>query len=419
MSQTTSVPMLALPEQFNAATAFLDRNIVEGRATKTAIYCEDKAYTYGEIADTANRVGNGLLELGVEIEQRIALLLLDSSEFAATFFGSIKIGAIPVPLNTMLRPADYEYLLNDSRARVLIIHAALWQHIQNIMPHLDYLHHVIIVGLRQSGAAETATQHDFEGWISKASSHLMAAATSKDDSAFWLYSSGSTGFPKGCVHLQHDMTYCVETFGKSVLSIREDDIMFSASKLFFAFGLGNNLYYPFAIGASALYHPGRVLAEDIFKLINRYHPTLFFGAPTLYTSMLTIHEAEKRFDTSSLRLCVALSRSFTFPYLMALVARRCYRRLSAIVSEKSVQGVRAAWFQATMLALSMSRARRLRLARLEVCLCVVIAQQSATGINMKRAKMYFRGSGLRQETSTTRMLKAISGIVVAVTICSR
>jgi benzoate-CoA ligase len=297
--------MLALPEQFNAATAFLDRNIVEGRATKTAIYCEDKAYTYGEIADTANRVGNGLLELGVEIEQRIALLLLDSSEFAATFFGSIKIGAIPVPLNTMLRPADYEYLLNDSRARVLIIHAALWQHIQNIMPHLDYLHHVIIVGLRQSGAAETATQHDFEGWISKASSHLMAAATSKDDSAFWLYSSGSTGFPKGCVHLQHDMTYCVETFGKSVLSIREDDIMFSASKLFFAFGLGNNLYYPFAIGASALYHPGRVLAEDIFKLINRYHPTLFFGAPTLYTSMLTIHEAEKRFDTSSLRLCVS------------------------------------------------------------------------------------------------------------------
>ena len=305
MSLTTSVTTLALPEQFNAATAFLDRNIVEGRAAKTAIYCEDKAYTYGEIADIANRVGNSLLGLGVEIEHRVALLLLDSPEFAATFFGAIKIGAIPIPLNTMLRPVDYEYLLNDSRARVLIVHAVLWQQLQQIAPQLSYLHHVIVVGLEQSGATETVTHHDFERWISKAASQLAAAPTSKDDSAFWLYSSGSTGFPKGCIHLQHDMTYCTETFGKSVLGIREDDIMFSASKLFFAFGLGNSLYYPFAVGASALYHPGRVLAEDMFKLIDRYHPTLFFGAPTLYTSLLTVHEAEKRFDTSSIRLCVS------------------------------------------------------------------------------------------------------------------
>src|SRR5205085_4030814 len=126
MSTTTPAPTILLPEQFNAATAFLDHNITEGRGAKTAIYYEDNTYSYQQIAELANRVGNGLLDLGVEIEQRVALMLLDSPAFAATFFGAIKIGAVPIPLNTMLRPADYEYLLNDSRARVLLIHAALW-----------------------------------------------------------------------------------------------------------------------------------------------------------------------------------------------------------------------------------------------------------------------------------------------------
>jgi len=305
MSMTTPAPTILLPEQFNAATAFLDHNITEGRGAKTAIYYEDNTYSYQQIAELANRVGNGLLDLGVEIEQRVALLLLDSPEFAATFFGAIKIGAVPIPLNTMLRPADYEYLLNDSRARVLLIHAALWQSLQPILPRLQYLRHIVVVSLEQGGEQETAILHDFTHWTSRASSELTAAPTSKNDSAFWLYSSGSTGFPKGCVHLQHDMTFCTETFAKLVLGIREDDIVFSASKLFFAFGLGNSLYYPFAVGASALYHPGRVTAETVFKLVERYRPTLFFGAPTLYASLLALPAAEKRFDFSSVRLCIS------------------------------------------------------------------------------------------------------------------
>lgn len=296
---------ISLPEQFNAATAFLDHNIVEGRGEKTAIYCEGRSYTYAEIADEANRVGNGLLDLGVEIEQRVALILLDSPQFAATFFGTIKIGAVAVPLNTMLRPGDYEYLLNDCRAKVLFVHADLWKPLQAMVPRLRYLRHVIVVGLHLSGEQETSTVHDFERWVGKASAQLSAALTSKDDSAFWLYSSGSTGFPKGCVHLQHDMVYCTQYFAKAVLGIREDDIMFSASKLFFAFGLGNALYYPFAVGASALYYPGRPLAVDIFSLIEQYRPTIFFAAPTLYASMLAVPEAEKRFDVSSVRVCVS------------------------------------------------------------------------------------------------------------------
>ncbi len=303
MSLTT--PALSLPEQFNAATAFLDHNIAEGRSAKTAIYHEENTYTYGAIAELANRVGNGLLDLGVEIEQRVALILLDSPQFAATFFGAIKIGAVPVPLNTMLHPADYEYLLNDSRARVLLIHAELWKPLQQILPHLRYLRHIVVVGLTSNGETETARLHDFAAWTEKASAQLQPAETSKDDSAFWLYSSGSTGFPKGCIHLQHDMTACTEAFARHILDIREDDITFSTSKLFFAFGLGNNLYYPFSVGASALYYPGRVQPEQVFKLIERYHPTLFFGAPTLYASMLSFPEATRRFDCSSLRLCIS------------------------------------------------------------------------------------------------------------------
>ena len=301
----STIPGVVIPDQFNAATAFLDRNLAEGRGTKTAVYFEGNAYTYAQIAELANRVGNALLDLGVDMEQRVALLLLDSPQFAAGFFGAIKIGAVPVPVNTTLRPNDYVYMLNDSRARVLLIHSVVWSQIQQILPELKYVRHIVVVGLEQDGTKDTATLHDFEKWTQKASAELQAAATTKDDSAFWLYSSGSTGFPKGCVHLQHDMTYCTEFYAKPILGIREEDITFSAAKLFFAYGLGNNLYFPFAVGASAVHYPERPLPEDMFKVVQQYRPSIFFGVPTLYAGMLALPDAEKRFDFSSVRICVS------------------------------------------------------------------------------------------------------------------
>ncbi len=301
----STAPKIIIPDQFNATSVFLDHNLEEGRGSKTAIFFEGKSYTYSQIAELANRAGNGMLDLGIDMEQRVALILLDSPQFAASFFGAIKIGAVPIPINTNLRPSDYVYMLNDSRARILLIHSIIWSQIQQILPELKYVRHIIVVGLERDGGQESANLHDFEKWINKSPAQLETAETTRDDSAFWLYSSGSTGFPKGCVHLQHDMTYCTEYYAKQVLGINENDITFSAAKLFFAYGLGNNLYFPFGMGASAVHYAGRPLPEDIFNVVQQYHPTIFFGVPTLYASMLALPEVEKRFDFSSVRVCVS------------------------------------------------------------------------------------------------------------------
>ncbi len=308
MATLPILPAITIPDQFNAATAFLDRNLAEGRSAKTAIFYEGKAYTYAQVAELSNRAGNGLLDLGIDMEQRVALLLLDSPEFAAAFFGAIKIGAVAVPMNTLLRPNDYVYMLNDSRAHVLLIHAALWEQVAPVFAEFKYLRHIIVVGTPPESSSLNATKialHDFDEWVNHASSSLETVETGKDDSAFWLYSSGSTGFPKGCVHLQHDMTYCTEYYAKAVLGITEKDMTFSAAKLFFAYGLGNNLYFPFGVGASAVHYPGRPLPEDMFKVVEQHRPTIFFGVPTLYAGMLALPDAGKRFDFSSVRVCVS------------------------------------------------------------------------------------------------------------------
>jgi benzoate-CoA ligase len=288
-----------LPGQFNVATHFVDRHLAEGRAGAPAFHCEDRVLTYGDVADLANRTGNTLLELGVEMEDRVLVMCLDAPEFLGTFWGAMKIGAVPIPVNTLMRTADYLYFLDDSRARVAVVSAPLLAEAGPALARARHLRHVLVAG----GAP--GPHLSYEERVAKAPARLDAAPTSRDDAAFWLYSSGSTGFPKGAVHLHHDMVVCVETYAKQVLGIRPDDKVFSAAKLFFAYGLGNGGYFPMGVGAQSVLYPHRPVPESVFEVLGRHRPTIFFGVPTLYAGMLAVKDAERRFDLSSLRLCVS------------------------------------------------------------------------------------------------------------------
>jgi benzoate-CoA ligase family protein len=286
-----------LPEIFNAATHFVDRHVAEGRAGKIAIECGDERVTYGQVAERVNRFGSALRSLGVQPEQRIALILQDTPAFAYSFFGAIKAGAVPVPLNTLWRAKDYAHALNDSGARALVISEALLREFEAIdrarLPRLEY---VIVVGKPRAAALH------FDRLLADASPALDAEPTHRDAMAFWLYSSGSTGGPKGCVHLQHDMFVCAESYAKATLGMRESDRCFSAAKLFFAYGLGNALYMPFAVGATSILLPDPPAAPRVYDIIARYQPTLFFSVPTNF-SMLLAHEGD--FDLASVRYAVS------------------------------------------------------------------------------------------------------------------
>ena len=288
-----------LPPQFNVATHFVDRNIAEGRAAQVAFLCEDRTLTYGDVLDLTNRTGNALRELGVELEDRVLVLCLDAPEFLGAFWGAIKMGAVPIPVNTLMRAADYHYFLEDSRAKVAVVSAPLLAEAEPALAHASHLRHVLVAG----GAP--GRHLGFEARLARASAELEPAATSRDDAAFWLYSSGSTGFPKGAVHLHHDMVVCAETYAKQVLALGPADRVYSAAKLFFAYGLGNAGYFPMGVGAQSVLSPGRPTPEGVFDLLTRRRPTLFFGVPTLYAAMLALKDAERQFDLSSLRLCVS------------------------------------------------------------------------------------------------------------------
>jgi benzoate-CoA ligase family protein len=292
-------PPILLPDEFNAAAYFVDRHLSEGRGDKVAIECGELRVTYRQLADRVNRFGNGLKALGVRMEERVLLLLLDTPDFAACFFGAIKLGAVPVPVNTLLKAADYQYLLNNSRARVMVASDSLLGLIQQIpRGELRHLETIVVGGQAPAGMVS------FDDLTSKSSSDLSPAPTRKDDAAFWLYSSGSTGQPKACVHLQHDMVVSSERYAKAILKICERDRFFSVAKLFFAYGLGNGLYFPLAVGATSILLPGPPRPESVFDVIERHRPTLFFSVPSNYVKLLA-HEPGRQFDLSRVRHAVS------------------------------------------------------------------------------------------------------------------
>ncbi len=291
---------IKLPSEFNVATHFVDRHISEGRGDKIAIECGEERVTYQQLFERVNRVGNLLKKLGVRPEERVALLLQDTPEFAYSFFGAIKIGAVPVPVNTALKPAEYEYMFNDSRARIAIVSDSLLPEVRAIpAKDLRYLSDVIVTGADSEPLA-------LPKLMAVSLPRLEAERTNKDDAAFWLYSSGSTGSPKGCVHLHHDMVVCTELYAKATLGINEEDRFFSVAKLFFAYGLGNGLYFPLAVGATSILWPGSSAPNNVYGVIEKYKPTLFFSVPSNFAALLNCQRPQgPDFDLSSVRNAVS------------------------------------------------------------------------------------------------------------------
>jgi benzoate-CoA ligase len=294
----SSFVKLQIPDRYNLVDHFVDRHIREGRGQKTAIVSGDRRHTYGETAEQVNRVGNGLLSLGLQEEQRVLLVLPDIPEFAAAYFGTMKIGAVAVPTSTALRSSDYAYFLEESRARLAIVHSTLLAEFGPALAGQRYCANVVVCGEPADGYIQ------WNQLLKNGSPKLEAAPTSQDDAAFWLWTSGSTGRPKAAVHRHQDWFSCCECYACGVLGIQADDVTFSSSKLFHAYGLGNGLMFPFHVGATTILYPGKPQPKAILEITQANRPTLFFSVPTLYASML--QEAERAaYDLGSVRLAAS------------------------------------------------------------------------------------------------------------------
>jgi 4-hydroxybenzoate-CoA ligase len=323
---------------YNAVTDFVDANVARGLGGKVAFIDSDRSLTYGELQARSIRFANALRALGVKHEQRVALLLNDTVDFPVAFWGTIRAGAIAVPLNTYLPMPQYAYILGDCRATALVVAAPLAQAIATVINRLPQLKTVIIVGevspspskqdvdasevgparlphlvftaSRVNPTCGDKTGHDsnvyaFEDLISAAEATPFTADTLSDEVAFWMYTSGSTGDPKGVRHVHSSLMATAKLFGQGILGIREDDLVHSASKLFFSYGLGNAMSFPLSVGATAALWPHRPSPEGVFEIMRRHRPTIFYGVPSLYTALLSHHGICRGAGSDRLRICVS------------------------------------------------------------------------------------------------------------------
>ena len=288
------------PRIYNAAVDMIDRHMTEGRASKAAFIDANGVQTYGELAADCNRMANLLDAYRVDRETRIALLLNDTRNFPVVFWGAIKAGVVPVALNTLLTTEQYAYILADSRAKVLVVSAALFPVVQPILATLPFLAHVFVA----DGPAPPSLR-DLARELALQADTFEAVETTGDETAFWLYSSGSTGMPKGARHVHTSAMETARLYGRGVLGLGPDDVCFSAAKLFFAYGLGNGMSFPLAVGATTVLLAERPTPEAVFRTLQTHRPTIFFGVPTLYAAMLAHPGAGADLSSPRLRACVS------------------------------------------------------------------------------------------------------------------
>jgi 4-hydroxybenzoate-CoA ligase len=291
---------MTYPRIYNAAADMVDRHAAVGRAAKSAFIDPSETLSYGELLARSNRMANLLGTYGIPRESRVALLLLDTVDFPVAFWGAIKAGVVPVCLNTLLTTEQYAYILSDSRAKALFVSAPLLPVVQPILGQLPFLRHVFV-----AGGETPAFALSFRGELGFQPADAQVADTCADETAFWLYSSGSTGMPKGVRHVHSSPMETARLTGQTCLGMREDDVVYSAAKLFFAYGLGNAMTFPLSVGATAVLRPERPTPELVFATLKRYQPTFFFGVPTLYAAMLAHPHGTRENSSARLRICVS------------------------------------------------------------------------------------------------------------------
>ena len=284
----------------NACADLVDRNIAEGRADKLAFVEAERSLTYGELQQQTCRFARLLARLGLRREDRIAMAMLDTVDFPIVFLGAIRAGIVPIPLNTLLTSEQYAYMLADSRAKVLVVSSALWPVLQPALAKAPDVAQIIFADGEAAGDAIALAPA-----LAAESADMILAPTHPDEPCFWLYSSGSTGSPKGVRHVHSSMSETALTFGRQVLQIREDDVVYSAAKLFFAYGLGNALSFPLHVGATAYLLPARPTPAAVFDTLEKSAATIFCGVPTLFAAMLNDRASAERRGSPRLRICTS------------------------------------------------------------------------------------------------------------------